>query len=728
MIKVLLSLSANMKKPKGRPKKRNYFGIKPKLNENERRGNGNTPNDRVIDDNGRYVQVLPNDGILNGRGNGKTPNDRVIDDNGRYVQVLPNDGILNGRGYDVAPNGRANDETLNDGLYDNWRCVNDGIPNRRGNDDNRRGNDDNHRGNDDNRHGNDDISRGNETPKIRGKIKKRILFKRTTYFKPLKIKYFDLSDKHWSCIVKDCPNTHRKSPETGLIRFPTSPEKLKTWINNLELNKYQTRIGKQIKMYNPPTDCYVCEHHFKLDEPLEDQVPTIRYQSLAKRPRNELKNETLPPNVRENDETQNPLNVREFDETTRNIRENDENSPNVQEYDETTRNVRENYITPQYDESSNTPNIYSSSHDDPMEHLINMYDDLSLTECKSLLKSKDKLLETMKQELAIKEASLKETTQILEKYQEGITIKSFKTEILIRRCLGVPTEICFRILLEEADKFFDGKRAVFYGEKYEEKRQGRVLKKFRKRALSREQELIITLLMLRQGIHQDALSVIFKVHQATISRIFNMMINFLGSDKVFKAFVPWIDIEIVKQDTPKEYENITRIIDATEIKVERPASMEIAPLLWSSYKHFYGVKFIIGVTPYGSICFLSDGYGSRTSDKQLTAESGILDLLVPGEVIAVDRGFGIEEMLLARGCSLKMPPRAQGNVAFDNDQLESAKKIANQRIIVEQCIGRIRFFDIINKTLPWQYAESCDKIMKAICALTNLLPPPQKRE
>ena len=188
------------------------------------------------------------------------------------------------------------------------------------------------------------------------------------------------------------------------------------------------------------------------------------------------------------------------------------------------------------------------------------------------------------------------------------------------------------------------------------------------------------------------------------------MINFLGSHKIFDTFVSWTDYEVVKQDTPMEYENITRILDAYELKVERPASMDIAPLFWSSYKHFYGVKFIVAVTPLGSICFLSDSYGSRASDKQITAESGILDLLSYGECVAVDRGFGIEEMLLDRGCTMKMPPRAQGNTAFDNNQLQKAKKIANQRILVEQCIGRLRFFDIINQTIQWQYVENIDMI------------------
>lgn len=93
----------------------------------------------------------------------------------------------------------------------------------------------------------------------------------------------------------------------------------------------------------------------------------------------------------------------------------------------------------------------------------------------------------------------------------------------------------------------------------------------------------------------------------------------------------------------------------------------------------------------------------------------------------MDRGFGIEEMLMTIGCTMRMPPRARGVNAFEPSELESAKKISNQRILIEQVIGRCRFFNLINSTLPWQYCENIDYIMRAICIFTNILPPAQKR-
>ena len=74
---------------------------------------------------------------------------------------------------------------------------------------------------------------------------------------------------------------------------------------------------------------------------------------------------------------------------------------------------------------------------------------------------------------------------------------------------------------------------------------------------------------------------------------------------------------------------ITVIIDCFEIFIEKPSNLLAQAQTFSSYKHHNTIKVLIGITPQGTISFVSHAWGGRTSDKFLTENCGILDKLVP---------------------------------------------------------------------------------------------------
>ncbi len=73
------------------------------------------------------------------------------------------------------------------------------------------------------------------------------------------------------------------------------------------------------------------------------------------------------------------------------------------------------------------------------------------------------------------------------------------------------------------------------------------------------------------------------------------------------------------------------IIDATEIYVEQPRLPELQQMTFSNYKNDNTYKALIGISPSGAIIFVSKLYPGSISDKELTRQSGILELLEPGD-------------------------------------------------------------------------------------------------
>ena len=170
------------------------------------------------------------------------------------------------------------------------------------------------------------------------------------------------------------------------------------------------------------------------------------------------------------------------------------------------------------------------------------------------------------------------------------------------------------------------------------------------------------------------------------------------------------------------------IIDYFEIFVDRPTDLLARAQTYSQYKHHNTVKYLIGITPQGTVSYISDGWGGRTSDKYLTEHCSLLNNLVPGDTVLADRGFDISDSVGLYCSTLKIPAFTRGKCQLSGIEVEQTRQIANVRIHVERVIGNIRKkFSLLSATQPIDFLISTDesktlldKIVCVSCALVNM--------
>jgi hypothetical protein len=144
--------------------------------------------------------------------------------------------------------------------------------------------------------------------------------------------------------------------------------------------------------------------------------------------------------------------------------------------------------------------------------------------------------------------------------------------------------------------------------------------------------------------------------------------------------------------------------------------------MYSHYKGRFTIKYVVSCAPSGEITFVSHGFGGRVTDTELTAKSGFVNYVEPGDTILADKGFPtIEARLSEQGGVLVMPPfkRGQTHFQFSKAQNENGFKIAKVRIHIERAIERMKIFQILDYVRP-KMRDHFDNILLIVSGVCNL--------
>ncbi|XP_069125298.1 uncharacterized protein [Argopecten irradians] len=234
-------------------------------------------------------------------------------------------------------------------------------------------------------------------------------------------------------------------------------------------------------------------------------------------------------------------------------------------------------------------------------------------------------------------------------------------------------------------------------------------------------QFFVVLTRLRLGLFTQDVADRAGISIGTFSKYFTTWICLLHEE--LKLLNPFPSREIVNRTMPEafkiKYPSVRVIIDCTEIFIQRSSNLVNQNVTFSNYKHHNTFKFLVGITPSGVISFVSEGWGGRVSDRQITIHSGILNLLQENDSVMADKGFTIRDLLEEKKCHLNIPPFRGTAAQFSTEEVFETQEIAELRIHVERSIGRVKNFHILDGVLPLSLAPLASKIFRVACWLSN---------
>ncbi|XP_034232829.1 uncharacterized protein LOC117640434 [Thrips palmi] len=250
------------------------------------------------------------------------------------------------------------------------------------------------------------------------------------------------------------------------------------------------------------------------------------------------------------------------------------------------------------------------------------------------------------------------------------------------------------------------------------------------------QEFAAVLARLRLGLLEEDIADRLRVTQGTVSKFFNMWIPVMA--QCLSGLIVWPDRVTLRKTMPQCFQDqfgksVAVVVDCFEVFCETPSGLLAKAQIYSQYKHHSTVKFLLGITPQGTISYISKAFGGRSSDQFITVNcQDFLNNLLPGDVVLADRGFDVNECVGRMQARVVTPSFMHGRNQLSAEDVEVSRRIAHVRIHVERVISLLRNkYLVLKQTLNFDYLQQysnepvarIDDVVLVCCALCNLSSP-----
>jgi hypothetical protein len=212
-------------------------------------------------------------------------------------------------------------------------------------------------------------------------------------------------------------------------------------------------------------------------------------------------------------------------------------------------------------------------------------------------------------------------------------------------------------------------------------------------------QILLTVVWLRQYPIHEVLAYLFGVSDSTVSRAIGRVLPLLeqaGRDTM-RLPDPGRKRRRTLDALLAALPEVVVIIDSFEQRVQGPRDRQAADDLYSGKKKQHTLKSQLAVDEEGRIVDVADSVRGPTADITLLEQSGLLGRLPPGVGGMGDLGYvGIDKAHPeGLGAAPRKKPRGQPRPPED---IAYNTAFSRRRIVVEHSIGRVRRFQSLSQT------------------------------